>query len=118
MQHRNLQVSATEAVRRAYRNVSISRRTIESRRKFAQLKTEELKNEEVRLDNRVSTAFQVLEVAKDLEEAESRLNRAIIDYRISLAELAAAMGSTSETLDWHGTKPKASARPSEVTPRR
>lgn len=100
MAFRRIQLDAVAAVRRAYRNVVIALETIDSRRKAAELKAEEVTNEQVKLDNQVSTNFQVLQVQEDLARRRSEYYRALVDYRISLAELASAMGSSPAVLGW------------------
>lgn len=98
--YRNLQLNATEAVRRAYRNVVVALNTIESRQKAAQLKREELRNEQVKFDNGRSTNFQVLQVQDDLAQRQIELLRSQVDYRLALSELAFAVGSTTDVLGW------------------
>jgi outer membrane protein len=100
MSYRSLRVTVVEAVRRAYRNVHVARRTIESLKKATELSQEELKNERVKFDNGRSTNFEVLRVEDDLSQRRSDLLRAYANFRISLAELAAAMGSSVEVLNW------------------
>lgn len=96
----DLRIDAMEEVRRAYRRLDLARRTIESRARAEELKREELRNEQIKLDNKVSTNFQVLEVQEDLSLRASEALRAQADYRIALAELARALGSTPEALGW------------------
>ena len=100
LSYRDLQLSAIEEVRRAHRSVLIAEKTIDARRKEMELKREELKNEQIKLESKVTTNFQVLEVASDLASRESDMVRALVDYRISLADLARAMGSSLDVLKW------------------
>ena len=100
MSYRDLQLSAVECVRKAYRDVLISEKTILSQKKTLELRREELRNEQIKLDNKVSTNFQVLEVESDLASEESRFIRALVSYRISLANLANSMGSSLAVLKW------------------
>ncbi|MCA9319179.1 MAG: TolC family protein [Planctomycetes bacterium] len=100
MSYRNTQLSAVEAVRRAWRDVQISEKTIGSRRKAAELKQEELKNEQIKLESKVSTNFQVLQVEEDLALRQSELIRSLVDYRKALARLAQAMGTSLDVAKW------------------
>ena len=97
---KDLELTAIAEIRAAYRSVDIAERTIRSQEKTAELKAQELKNEQIKLEQRVSTNFQVLEIEADLAESRSLVLRAAVDYRIALADLARAMGTTLEVLDW------------------
>ncbi|MEZ6194919.1 MAG: TolC family protein [Planctomycetota bacterium] len=100
LEYRDRSISTAEEVRAAFRKVELSRRTIASRRRAEELKRQELENEQVKLENKVSTNFQVLSVQEDLALRQSELIRARVDYRIAIAELAFAMGSTPDVLKW------------------
>ncbi|MFT7619276.1 MAG: outer membrane protein [Planctomycetota bacterium] len=100
MAYRDLQLTAVEEVRRAYRDVEIADKTSHSQKKAMELKLEELKNERIKLDNKVSTNFQVLEIESDLANAKSEFIRALVQYRIALSSLANAMGSSQRVLKW------------------
>jgi outer membrane protein len=101
---RDLRVSTMEQVRAAHRKVELSVRTIASRQRAESLKRQELENEQIKLENKVSTNFQVLQVQEDLALRQSELNRARVDYRIAIAELAFAMGSSPGVLKWPTNK--------------
>ena len=98
--YRNLKLIIVEAVREAYRRVDTSLKTVSSTKIAADLKQEELKNEQIKLENKSSTNFQVLQVQEDLALRESEEIQAVVTYRIALAELAAAVGSTIQSLKW------------------
>ncbi len=100
MTYRDLQLTAMEEVRKSYRDVEIALKTTQSQKKAMELKREELKNEQIKLENKVSTNFQVLEVESDLAERKSEFNRALVQYRIALSSLARAMGSSQRVLKW------------------
>lgn len=100
MAYRDLQLTAVEEVRRAYRDVQIAEKTSNSQKKAMELKEEELKNERIKLDNKVTTNFQVLEIESDLASSKSEFIRALVQYRIALSSLAKAMGSSQRVLKW------------------
>jgi outer membrane protein TolC len=99
-QLKDLELTAIAEIRAAYRSVDVAERTVRSQGKTVDLKTQELKNEQIKLAQRVSTNFQVLEVEADLAESRSLVLRAAVDYRIALADLARAMGTTLDVLAW------------------
>ncbi len=98
--YRDLQLAAVADVRKAWRAVKISEKTIASRKKSAELKEEELRNERVKLESKVSTNFEVLRIEDDLAQRRSELIRTLADYRINLARLARAIGSSLDVLKW------------------
>ncbi|MEE9392225.1 MAG: TolC family protein [Planctomycetota bacterium] len=100
LNYRDLKVNRVEEVRISYRKVKLAEKTIVSRKRAAQLKQEELNNEQIKLENKVSTNFQVTQVQEDLALRQSELIRALVDHRVALAELAFAMGSSTEVLNW------------------
>ncbi len=100
MSYRDLQLSAVEEVRKAHRDVLIAEKTTQSQKKAMELKREELKNEQIKLENKVSTNFQVLEIEADLAARSSDFNNALVQYRIALSSLAKAMGSSQRVLKW------------------
>ena len=100
MSYRDLQLTAVEEVRKAYRDVRIAEKTTQSEKKAMELKREELKNEQIKLENKVSTNFQVLEIESDLAARKSDFLRALVKYRIALSALAKAMGSSQRVLKW------------------
>lgn len=100
LSYRDLQLGAIEEVRRNFRRVETAVKTIDSTRKAMELKREELRNEQIKLESKVTTNFQVLQVSNDLSLRSSQYLRALVDYRIALATLARSLGSSLEVLSW------------------
>ncbi len=95
---RNLQIDVVSEIRAALRQVDLAARSIATRRTATELAEEELRNEQLKLDLRTSTNFQVLSVQDNLAQRRREETRAILDYRISLARLARAMGTTLDAV--------------------
>jgi len=80
-------------VKAAVREVETNLRRIDTNRQARELAEERLSAEEKRFELGLGRSLDVLEAQKDVTSAESAELRAIIDYNVSLVDLAKAQGT-------------------------
>lgn len=83
---------ALEGVKRSYRGVTTAAKRIVTTREALRFARERLKGEDAKYKEGAATYLDVFQAQRDLTTAEVNLNRAIVDYRIALANLSEAMG--------------------------
>lgn len=92
----DLEAEITYEVRRVARLVETAEALIESTAASRRLAEENLRAEEKRFDNGLSTSFQVLEIQEDLTQARSREIIALTGYRKALVEYLRVTGGLLE----------------------
>ena len=91
---RNQEQTIAAEVRVAHRNVTTAYELIESTRVARELAEEQLKAEQKKYDEGLSTNFQVLEYQDELTQARSTEAQAITSYNQALVSLDQAIGMT------------------------
>jgi outer membrane protein TolC len=91
-----LEQAARVEVRNAVRTVETNLKRVRAAQVNVRLQREKLAAEQKKFENGMSTSFQVLQFQTDLSSAESRENRAIVDYNKSLVDLERAKGTLIE----------------------
>jgi outer membrane protein TolC len=81
-------------VRKAVREIGKNIKRVKATRIARELAEQRLKNEEKKFSVGMSTTHDILLYQRDLTEAESNENRALIDYNISLLNLERVKGTT------------------------
>lgn len=92
----DLEAEISAEVRRVARLVETAEALIESTAASRRLAEENLRAEEKRFDNGLSTSYQVLEIQEDLTQARSREIFAITGYRKALVEYLRVTGGLLE----------------------
>lgn len=91
-----LELQITTEVRKAARAVTTAEALVDSTRVSRRLEEENLKAEQKRWENGMSTSFQVLQIQEDLAEARSNAVRAETGYRKALIEYYRAIGTLDD----------------------
>ena len=91
-----LEQAARVEVRNAVRTVETNLKRVRAAQVNVRLQREKLAAEQKKFENGMSTSFQVLQFQTDLSSAESRENRAIVDYNKSLVDLERSKGTLIE----------------------
>jgi outer membrane protein TolC len=91
-----LEQAARVEVRNAVRTVETNLKRVRAAQVNVRLQREKLAAEQKKFENGMSTSFQVLQFQTDLTSAESRENRAVVDYNKSLVDLERAKGTLLE----------------------
>ncbi len=93
---RELELQVVTEVRRAARALETSGQQIDSAAVSRRLAERNLEAEQKRYDNGLSTSYRVLEIQRDLTDAEIREIAAVYGYQTALAELQRATASLNE----------------------
>ena len=91
-------LNAEVQVRTAARAILTNKKRIDAADKNVELQTKKVEAEQKKFENGMSTSFQVLEFQEDLTTARGDRNRALVDYRKSIAALEQARGTLDEYL--------------------
>lgn len=91
-----LQLQISTEVRKAARAVMTAEALVDSTRVSRRLEEENLKAEQKRYENGMSTSFQVLQIQEDLAEARSNAVRAETGYRKALIDFYRSIGTLDE----------------------
>jgi outer membrane protein TolC len=94
---RLLEQTATVEVRQAVRQIETDIKRVKAARVNSRLQREKLEAEQKKLENGISTSFNVLEFQEDLAQARSRENLALVDYNRSRVELERVIGTLPES---------------------
>jgi len=84
-------------VRDAVRQLETNLKRVRAAQANTKLQHEKLEAEQKKYQNGLSTTFQVLQFQTDLTSAESRENRAVVDYNKSLVDLDRTLGILTDT---------------------
>ena len=91
-----LELQISTEVRKAARAVTTAEALVDSTRVSRRLEEENLKAEQKRYENGMSTSFQVLQIQEDLAEARSNAVRAETGYRKALIDFYRSTGTLDE----------------------
>ncbi len=94
-----LELQVSTEVRKAARSVTTAEALVDSTRVSRRLEEENLKAEQKRYENGMSTSFQVLQIQEDLSQARSNAVKAETGYRKALIEYLKAIGRLDESVD-------------------
>ena len=89
----NQELTIRTEVRSAVRGVTSGLKSIEAAKVTVELREKSLDAERKKMDNGMSTSFQVLEVQNDLADAELSEIRAVLNYNKSLVTLEKSRGT-------------------------
>jgi outer membrane protein TolC len=93
-----LELQVSTEVRKAARAVTTAEALVDSTRVSRRLEEENLKAEQKRYENGMSTSFQVLQIQEDLATARSNAVRAETGYRKALIEFYRATGTLADEI--------------------
>lgn len=91
-----LELQVSTEVRKAARAVTTAEALVDSTRVSRRLEEENLKAEQKRFENGMSTSFQVLQIQEDLATARSNAVQAETGYRKALIEFFRAIGTLDD----------------------
>ena len=97
LQAEKTQISIMQEVRTAIRELDSSRKSIQAAENSVRFQRENLKAEEQKFQNGISTNYEVNQAQKDLTAAESGLIQSRVDYRKALITYFKALGLLNES---------------------
>jgi outer membrane protein TolC len=92
-----LEQTARVEVRDAVRRIETNLKRVRAAQVNTKLQREKLDAEQKKYENGMSTTFQILQFQTDLTSAQSRENRAVVDYNQSLVDLDRILGILIDT---------------------
>lgn len=109
LQLQDLEYRIIEEVKVAYRNMVTAAKRIDANREAVRLARAQLQFVSQRYEAGTAILLDVVQAQRDLTDAEVALNSAVIDYRLSLINLAEAMGVVQDPV----LDPALTARPAD-----